>query len=470
MTTPPKRHPVVARTPLPSRPAPGTASGPAPKPAGPLPTGPAPVEPTPAPGLGSPAPVDPHPGPAPADPVPVEPAATPVDVEPAPESGPLPTPSLAAGDVVDLDTGEVIEGGVEDEQPTEPLPSTTVHTPPSMAAAPSVSLDVVTEADVATAENTPPTPIAHRAPVGLPSAPRVSTSVDTWRPPVTDGSSAVALEVVNLDPDADDTDAPGAPVATGNRRKGTKLTDRDLSILRFITRYRYVTYAQLVQQFGINAASLRRRLPKLEREGLVKSVRASRTLGVLWRITEDGTVVCNLPIDAPKKIAWSTVAHTLGIVDLGIQFEEAGELVVTEAEIRAADTRNVVSDRMEKVMGQGHRRITNAPIFAIGAGSGNGGRTGLHVPDMVLARPENPKFPGQPQSLAIELELRRKAPSRVRQVLLAYRKAPNIGAVVYFTHDPQVRDLIRQCAADTNTTDIVDVRRWEPSDAMGLVE
>ena len=341
---------------------------------------------------------------------------------------------------------------VEDEQPT---PASPVDT----ARGEEVSIDVITEADVATAENTPPAALAHRAPVGLPSAPRVSTSVDTWRPPVIDGTSAVALEVVNLDEETDQSGEDVGGITPINRRKGTRLTARDLSMLRFIARYRYVTYAQLVQQFGIPIASLWRRMPKLEREGLVKQVRNGPTSVALWRVTEEGMTVCGLGLSAPKKIAWSTVAHTLGLTDLGIQFEEAGELVVTEAEIRAADGRNAATDRMEKVMGQGHRHITNAPIFAIGAAHSGGGRHGLHVPDMVLARPENPKFPGQPQSLAIELELRRKAPSRVRQVLLAYRKAPNIGAVVFFTHDPQVRDLIRQCAADTNTTDIVDVRR-----------
>jgi hypothetical protein len=236
-------------------------------------------------------------------------------------------------------------------------------------------------------------------------------------------------------------------------------------MLRFIARYRYVTYPQLVQRFGIPIASLRRRMPKLQREGLLAPVRGGPTTYTLWRVTEEGAAIAGLLIDPPKKIAWSHVAHTLGLADLGIQFEEAGELVVTEAEIRASDTR-AASGRMETVMRQGYRAVAGAPVFAVGAS----GRGGLHVPDMVLARAENPRFPGQPQSLAIELELTRKAPARIRQVLLAYRKAPNIGAVVYFTHDHLVRNLIEKCAADTLTTDIVDVRRWEPSEAMGLVE
>lgn len=294
---------------------------------------------------------------------------------------------------------------------------------------------------------------------GLPVAPPTSTDVDTWKPRL---AALAPIELVNLDR-GDDAVAEG-PVRR-RRASTTQLQPRDLQMLRFIARYRYVTYPQLVQRFGIPIASLRRRMPKLQREGLVTSVRGGPTTYTLWRVTEEGAAIAGLLIDPPRKIAWSHVAHTLGLADLGIQFEEAGELVVTEAEIRASDTR-AASGRMEKVHAQGHRAITGAPVFAVGAS----GRDGLHVPDMVLAREENPRFRGQPQSLAIELELTRKAPARIRQVLLAYRKAPNIGAVVYFTLDHLVRNLIEKCAADTHTTDIVDVRRWEPSDAMGLVE
>ncbi len=294
---------------------------------------------------------------------------------------------------------------------------------------------------------------------GLPVAPPTSTDVDTWSP----GLAAIApIELVNLDPGDEPT---GSGSGRRRRASSTQLQPRDLQMLRFIGRYRYVTYPQIVQRFGIPVASLRRRMPKLQREGLVTPLRGGPTTYTLWRVTEEGAAIAGLMIDPPRKIAWSHVAHTLGLADLGIQFEEAGELVVTEAEIRASDTR-AASGRMAKVQAQGHRAISGAPVFAVGAS----GRDGLHVPDMVLAREENPRFPGQPQSLAIELELTRKAPARIRQVLLAYRKAPNIGAVVYFTQDHLVRNLIEKCAADTHTTDIVDVRRWQPSEAMGLVE
>lgn len=480
MTTPPQRHPVVSRTPLPSRPVP---SKPAP---GPGADGPPP--PGPAPRPGSTPPVTPAPGPA-STPGPdtgpdtgAGPASTPGPevgphpVTPAPglvkldESGP--GPALSDGDVVDLDTGEV-----------NPTPGTTPAPRPASTPGPEARGPAPVKAraadgeesrnivvDPAPADDANPAPPVDPGPtisrVGLPTAPRLSTSVDTWRPRPT---PTMNLDLVDGEPsDEDEDDRQGTSLLVPAKGNKLSIQKRDIQMLKFITRYRYVTYAQLIQKFDVPYASLRRRLPKLEREGLLKSNRGRRTHVILWRVTDEGAAVAELNLEPPRKIAWSAIPHTLGLADLGIQFEAAGELVVTEIEIRAADTRNALTDRMQQVMGQGHRVLTNAPIFAVGAKAG-GSSNHLHVPDMVLSRAADPNHPGIPQSIAIELELARKAPTRVRQVLSAYAKAPNIGAVAYYTPDTQVRDLIRQCAVDTNTQHLVTIYKWSPSEAMGLV-
>lgn len=490
MSTPPQRYPVVARTALPSRPAkaaPGTpppVDTPSPAPA-------PPVTPAPAPDL-SEGPHHPR----------VTPGPVPDGRDPLPDAAPVTGPSLSGGGVINLDTGEITDEPVADHEGTDdsfgPSPSggdgedSATGSGPSLAGnGPVVILDddsdghsegaaagipaspVHTPAPVPVTPAVRPVGLPSKAPVRspLPTAPPtpgrggVSTDVDSWDlvPAPSVAKEADTVDVVEH-PGEGDTPAGAKP-----RTKVVRLQPRDLLILQTLCRYRYMTYAQMAEKFQANPASLRRRMPKLEREGLVKSTRHGPSRFHLWRVTDDGADLAGLNLPAPKKIAWATIAHTLGLVDLAIAFEAAGELVLTEAEIRAADTRNLVSDRMAIARGQGHRQITNRPLFAIGAKAG-GSANNLHVPDLVLAREEDPQYPGMPQSIAIELELKRKAPSRIRQTLVAYSKAPNIGMVVYYTHDEPVRDLIDQCAKDTGTTNDVQIRRWYPSFEAGLIE
>lgn len=251
------------------------------------------------------------------------------------------------------------------------------------------------------------------------------------------------------------------------RPKSTKVTPRDREIISWLARGRWATGRQVAVAFGMHYSNVRRRLGALRTLGLVDSVATGPSRFLLWRATEDGVGLTGLNLPVPKRIAWGTIIHTLGLIDLSTAFAAAGELVLTEAEIRATDTRNAVSDRMAIARGQGHRVISDRPLFAIGARAG-GSKNNLHIPDLVLARPFRDDAPGAPQSIAIELELRRKTPSRIRETLRAYSAAPNIGLVCVFTHDKQVRDLVDQCAKDTATTDIVVIRRWEPSFETGL--
>ena len=447
MSTPPTKHPVGIKRPLPSRAAPGAKTVAPPHTA---------THATPA----SPPVTTPNPD------VDATPASPPVTASPpTPEtfdaaltdtrhfdesSDPAPvTPGLAAGDVVDLATGEIIL----DEPTSAPVTVTpTVQSVVEPVAAPS---------QVAALPGLPT----------LPTGPGLSTDVDTeeaWEEPVANPRDPITYiddGVGEFDEDADDP--PAVTHRPTKSRRGVKLTARDIEITRYLVRYRFSSYAQIVSHFDTSFDVMRRRMPKLQREGIVKSMAPAATRFLLWRVTDLGAELSGLNLTAPRQIAVSTIRHDLGLVDMGIRFEAAGELVVTEREIRAADTRDAMSDRMQIARTQGQRTLTTEPLFAVGFGVANGKQRGyLHIPDMVLVRPP---VDGQPQSIAIELELNHKSPSRVSEVLLAYKHATNIGAVIFYTDRKAIRNLINQCAINTLTTGLVSIRRWEPAPESGPI-
>ena len=426
MSTPATKHPVGVSPSLPSRPAPSMRPAAAPQ---------------------------------------VAPGKTPA---PAPCPG---LPGLAAGDVIDLTTGEMSDLGVE------ALPVDGATPAPIILEAASPPPPIVKPVAVEATPVLVPAPVADRTPVpvttptqvSLPTVPQTSTSVDTdevWG----DDPTRTPDPINYIDDDGSNVDQPGRPgpkYRTSRSQRAVKLTDRDIEILRFLCRYRFATYAQLVACFDTSFNMMRRRMPKLQREGLVKSMTFGATTFLLWRVTDAGADMSGLNLSAPRKIAATTIRHDLGLVDLGIRFEAAGEMVVTEREIRAADTRDAVSDRMQVARTQGQRTLTTEPVYAVAFGAGNGKQRGhMHIPDMVLVRP--PKN-GAPQSIAIELETQHKSPTRIREVLYAYKRASerNVGMVVFYTDRKAVRNSVNQAAIDTGTTTIVEIRKWAPAVESG---
>lgn len=258
-------------------------------------------------------------------------------------------------------------------------------------------------------------------------------------------------------------------------QRAPQLTPRDIALLRLLLKYKFCTAKLAAEALDMPLASLRRRLPKLQREGLVVSFSSGPTRYLLWRCTEEGAQWTGLDLADPKKIAPTTIAHDLALVDLGIKFEAAGETVISERMIRAVDTRNTVTAGfgVERTAGPGGRRLTTTPTYAVAryavARSAVPGSNRMHIPDLLLLR--DPAG-GEPQTVAIEYERSHKAPSFVLENLLAYKHSAHIGAVIYFipTGNQTVRKLVQQAIADTHTEGFVSVRDYVPSPACGLIQ
>lgn len=251
---------------------------------------------------------------------------------------------------------------------------------------------------------------------------------------------------------------------------GLRLTDRDHQMLNFLARYRLATIGQLARHFDTSETALRNRLPRLEKAGLLAWAYTGQTKPKVWTITDTGLKVCGAQLSAPQ-ISWGTLRHTLGLVDLGTTFETAGELVVTEREVRAAATRNVPTARMKTAIDI--RKSLNADPGADSASSAQAGyivpmagRQWGHIPDMVLVR--QPFENGSPGSIAIELELTRKNLSEWRNILTAYRDNGQFAQVVYYVTDADIEKAVTATINALGAQDRIQVVRFTPIETTAL--
>ena len=75
----------------------------------------------------------------------------------------------------------------------------------------------------------------------------------------------------------------------------------------------------------MHAAQCRRLTPPCQRAGYVTSMATGASKYLLWRCTELGADLTGLNLANPRKISPTVISHDLGLVDLGIRFEAAGE-------------------------------------------------------------------------------------------------------------------------------------------------
>jgi hypothetical protein len=290
----------------------------------------------------------------------------------------------------------------------------------------------------------------------------------------------------DLEPDEDETEgetpvvAPTSakPATPGRKKKGkgpnVRLTARDMDMMRFLARYRMATVGQLARRFETSETALRNRLPKLADMGLITWAWAAQTKPKIWLITEQGLQTVNMILTAPT-VKWGQLRHTLGLVDLGITFELAGEIVLTEREIRAAATRYTPTPRLKTAidMTRYQANLTSMPVDGLDPVAEMQrikdalivpvpGRNIGHIPDMVLARQPFPG--GSSGNISVELELTRKSLSEWNTVLTAYKNSNAFAEVYYFVMNREVRVGLQGVIKTLGLEDKVKVVNFEPID------
>lgn len=234
----------------------------------------------------------------------------------------------------------------------------------------------------------------------------------------------------------------------------------DLEWLAWTIRFRYATVPQLVRRFGITRDEGYRRTGRLRTLGLL-AYQQLPGHGV-YLPTRDAARLVGTDLPVPQ-FSYGTWEHETGVVDLGLDFELAGELVVTDREIRGTLGGRLRTGEMEAAREViGLPEDYEGPMFTVGKGTSDRMH---HVPDLVCARKplrgRNDK--PVPGSIAIELELNMKRPSEWRSILTAYATTGAFAHVLYYAAEGRTANGLLRAVEQLGLERLVTIRPYTPS-------
>lgn len=277
--------------------------------------------------------------------------------------------------------------------------------------------------------------------------------------------------------------------------RGVRITPRDIEIIRMLARFRYAQGVQVARYVGSTQKAVDQRLTKLGKAGLLRREDVTRGQS-LWTPTGWGLSTADLDFRAigEGKISYVTIAHTLGLGNIGIELETGqenllkleewpqanrvnssgevvtGETLITEREIRQGEQRwkksmaridMEQSFRLALAEWWGSDRTEASPELQVGneamliLWATKAGRSD-HVPDLVLARPR--QADGSPGTHAVELELHTKPVKEWTRILESFVDAKDLYAHVhYFTHKKSIADALNRIAEEVG---LVAQGRW----------
>jgi hypothetical protein len=224
-------------------------------------------------------------------------------------------------------------------------------------------------------------------------------------------------------------------VVTSPRMRGLVLTDRDLTVLAELNRWRCMRSDQVAAYFpGLfrSLSAVKERLRKLEEQRFVVGIAyGGRGQPTVWYPKQRGVEACESPLPVTAVVGYMSVPHTLGLVDLylSLRSHEPSGSWTTERELWR--------DRYDAGMRKGH------------------------VPDG--------RWSVGPSRIAVELELSRKAPSlydpKMKWAANPYRGALSEGytEVIYYADREQVRSRVRQAIRRNRAEEMVRVEPVPPT-------
>ncbi|HEV3189796.1 MAG TPA: hypothetical protein VGY54_04825 [Polyangiaceae bacterium] len=231
---------------------------------------------------------------------------------------------------------------------------------------------------------------------------------------------------------------PGDTDSSRLRMRGPKLTDRDVEIIRWITRHGVVT-ADLVgrrffwrpqlQAYGRRATY--RRLNALCRLGLILDKKEYGTPHNVIRTTRVGARLADVGV-RPAPFVLSELQHTLAVVALGeyLLHENPGAELTTERELRVERLKQTLASTREHGRGR--------------------------VPDAVLRL--RPDARGVRESIAVELDLTRKDQRTIEHIIgqFAFETFDRVWWYVRPVRVERMQTIVRALHADQR----VEVRPW----------
>lgn len=223
------------------------------------------------------------------------------------------------------------------------------------------------------------------------------------------------------------------------------MTERDREILRWLGRHRYAMVSQIMNRFVMSQVMAYRRLGGMVTDGYLSHQRLLHgEPGVYWP-TRAGLAAaeCGLPV---ATVDIRTYRHDLLLVWLAIEMESLGGMVVTEREMRQAESFQDNPDRFAVLLN----------------GRGVAGYARKHFPDLVVE--------GQGKRLAVEVELTSKRTQRLEAILRGYAWARHLDGVVYYVDRPSLAERITEISKKMRVDDKVKVEVLRLSGAAETVQ
>lgn len=218
-----------------------------------------------------------------------------------------------------------------------------------------------------------------------------------------------------------------------------RITDRDLEILEFLTRYGAAVAEQVRREFfGDSIKAAYRRLRALEERGVVSGERIFYRMPAVYRVTEPGARLAEVDLPPPKNDL-SRLSHTLELVELS-HAERSRDGVsdwLTEREIR----RDKLIERREKESGR----------------MKPGGKMG-RTPDALMILESG-------EEVAVELELTPKRAASYRRILSDYEQqigAEELDSVRWYFSSRKAMDRVREISARHDLDGRLDFEVYEP--------
>jgi hypothetical protein len=217
---------------------------------------------------------------------------------------------------------------------------------------------------------------------------------------------------------------------------GFRVTGRDLQMVRWVGRLRFVEARQVARRFGMDDRNVYRRLRGLVSLSLLEHRRVFHAQPGAYTATRDGLEAAGVALP-PARLDIRTYSHDREVASLMVALEcEFGVAsVVTERELRSLD------------VGAPER-----PRYAVWRGAERT-RRGLHFPDLAVEL-------GGGGVLAVEVELSAKGRTRLASIVAAYVRARQVERVRYYAAPGAiagVRRAVRRVGAEA----LFEIRAWE---------
>jgi hypothetical protein len=231
----------------------------------------------------------------------------------------------------------------------------------------------------------------------------------------------------------------------GRRARGPQLTERDVEILRWMTRHGVVT-AELVGRRFFWRSDLKtygkwaayRRLAALRELGLVLSDKPYAHEPAVLRVTREGARIADVGL-YPAPLVLSQLRHTLAVVGLAefLLAQHRGAELLTERELRAQRYRER-RDGADTSRGRTPDALLRIP--AAGGGKGKAASTQEVV------------------TVAVELDLARKDRRALERMVRQYDHE-RVDVVWWYVAPDRV-ERTRAMVAELDAQDRVEVRPW----------